>query len=306
MAMSFTLPAYRAPDFTALGLEDAPEVQLVPVERDGVAPAGYHATTMFPEYFRLNGRWVLAEESRMDCVAVCRAGAVSIVEFRGLKRGDMVAVGRTEDGGEGIYVHTAGFEEKGDGDGESFSFRQGRSRETAYSMDYDSIYELLRHERDHGNIVWVLGPACSFDADARSAFAALVREGFVDGLLAGNALATHDLEAGYLGTALGQDIYTQRSVPNGHYHTHRHHQRRRSLGSIPAFVESGAVKDGILLSASGAGSPLCWWARCGTTGLCPRFTATSTRDRTPCAPWCARPPPSSAWLPPSTPWPPAT
>ena len=53
--MSFTLPAYRAPDFTALGLEDAPEVQLVPVERDGVAPAGYHATTLFPEYFRLNG-----------------------------------------------------------------------------------------------------------------------------------------------------------------------------------------------------------------------------------------------------------
>ena len=46
--MSFTLPAYRAPDFTALGLEDAPEVQLVPVERDGVAPAGYHATTLFP------------------------------------------------------------------------------------------------------------------------------------------------------------------------------------------------------------------------------------------------------------------
>ena len=244
--MSFTLPAYRAPDFTALGLEDAPEVRLVPVERDGVAPAGYHATTMFPEYFRLNGRWVLAEESRMDCVAVCRAGAVSIVEFRGLKRGDMVAVGRTEDGGEGIYVHTAGFEEKGGGGGESFSFRQGRSRETAYSMDYDSIYELLRHERDHGNIVWVLGPACSFDADARSAFAALVREGFVDGLLAGNALATHDLEAGYLGTALGQDIYTQRSVPNGHYHHIDTINAVRSMGSIPAFVESGAVKDGIL------------------------------------------------------------
>ena len=104
----------------------------------------------------------------------------------------------------------------------------------------------LRHERDHGNIVWVLGPACSFDADARSAFAALVREGFVDGLLAGNALATHDLEAGYLGTALGQDIYTQRSVPNGHYHHIDTINAVRSLGSIPAFVESGAVKDGIL------------------------------------------------------------
>ena len=58
------------------------------------------------------------------------------------------------------------------------------------------MYELLRHEREHGNILWVMGPACTFDADARSAFAALVREGFVDGVLGGNALATHDLEAG--------------------------------------------------------------------------------------------------------------
>lgn len=207
--MSFTLPVYQPPDFAALGLGDAPDVKLVPAERDGVVPEQYHATTMFPEYFRLNGRWVLAEESRMDCVAVCRDGAVSIVEFRNVKKGDPVAVGRTEDGGEGIYVHTGGFGEEGGG-GETFSFRQGRSRETAYSMDYDSIYELLKHERDHGNIIWVMGPACAFDADARSAFAALVREGFVDGILAGNALATHDLEA-----ATGVPPWGRTYIPRG-------------------------------------------------------------------------------------------
>ena len=117
--MSFTLPVYQPPDFAALGLGDAPDVKLVPAERDGVVPEQYHATTMFPEYFRLNGRWVLAEESRMDCVAVCRDGAVSIVEFRNVKKGDPVAVGRTEDGGEGIYVHTGGFGEEGGG-GETF------------------------------------------------------------------------------------------------------------------------------------------------------------------------------------------
>ncbi|WP_302780472.1 hypothetical protein [Intestinimonas butyriciproducens] len=243
--MSFTLPVYQPPDFAALGLGDAPDVKLVPAERDGVVPEQYHATTMFPEYFRLNGRWVLAEESRMDCVAVCRDGAVSIVEFRNVKKGDPVAVGRTEDGGEGIYVHTGGFGEEGGG-GETFSFRQGRSRETAYSMDYDSIYELLKYERDHGNIIWVMGPACAFDADARSAFAALVREGFVDGILAGNALATHDLEAGYRGTALGQDVYTQRSVPNGHYNHIDTINEVRRLGSVQAFVDSGEVRDGIL------------------------------------------------------------
>ena len=244
--MSFELPTYRAPDFAALGLAAAPDVRLVPAERDGVVPENYHATTMFPEYFRLEGEWVLAQESRMDCVAVCRGKDVSIVEFRNVKRGDLVAVGRSEDGGEGIYVHTGGFEAEAGQGGESFSFRQGRSRETAYSMDYDSIYELLKHERSHGNIVWVLGPACAFDADARSAFAALVREGFVSGLMAGNALATHDLEAGYRGTALGQDVYTQRSMPNGHYNHIDTINEVRRLGSIPAFVDSGEVRDGII------------------------------------------------------------
>ena len=91
-----------------------------------------------------------------------------------------------------------------------------------------------------------MGPACAFDADARSAFAALVREGFVDGILAGNALATHDLEAGYRGTALGQDVYTQRSVPNGHYNHIDTINEVRRLGSIQAFVDSGEVRDGIL------------------------------------------------------------
>lgn len=252
--MSFTLPVYHAPDFAALGLENAPDVNLIPAEQDGVVPENYHATTMFPEYFRLGGKWVLAEESRMDCVAVCRDGKVSIVEFRKVKKGDPVAVGRTEDGSEGIYVHTAGFSESRES-GESFSFRQGRSRETAYSMDYDAIYELLKHEREHGSIVWVMGPACAFDADARAAFAALVREGYVDGILAGNALATHDLEAGYRGTALGQDVYTQRSVANGHYNHIDTINEVRRLGSVQAFVDSGEVKDGIIFECVKKGVP---------------------------------------------------
>ncbi len=244
--MAFHLPVYKAPDFAALHLNEAPDVVFCPAEQDGVMPEGYHATTMFPEYFRVNGTWLLAEESRMDCVAVLRDGRIAVVEFRNVKAGEMVALGRTEDGSDGIYVHTTGFG-GGESGQESFSFRQGRSRETAYSIDYDDIYELLRYERDHGKILWVMGPACAFDADARNAFAALVRAGFVDGVMAGNALATHDLEAGYLGTALGQDVYTQRSVPNGHYHHIDTINAVRRCGSIEKFVSTGKVKDGIML-----------------------------------------------------------
>ena len=91
-----------------------------------------------------------------------------------------------------------------------------------------------------------MGPACSFDADSRAAFAALVRAGFVNGLMAGNALATHDLEAGYLGTALGQDVYTQQAHFNGHYNHIDTINEVRRLGSIQAFVESGQVRNGIM------------------------------------------------------------
>lgn len=244
--MAFQLPAYRNPNFSDLNLNTAPEVVFAPAEADGVMPEGYHATTMFPEYFHVGGQWLLAEESRMDCVAVLRAGKIAVVEFRNVKAGELVALGRTEDGSEGIYVHTTGFADAERG-GETFAFRQGRSRETAYSIDYDELYDLLRHERDHGKILWVMGPACAFDADARKAFSSLVRQGYVDGLMAGNALATHDLEAGYLGTALGQNVYTQQTVPNGHYHHIDTINAVRRCGSIDEFVATGKVKDGIML-----------------------------------------------------------
>ena len=245
--MSFTLPQYHEPDFQETRFQSAPEARFEPAPKDGVAPEGYHATTIYPGVFQGGGRWLLAEESRMDCVAALRDGKIAAVEFRNLKAGEPVAVGRTEDASEGIYVYPFGFAQE-KGEAETFAFRQGRSRETAYSMDYDSIYELLRHEKEHGRILWVMGPACAFDHDARAAFAALVRGGYVHGLLAGNALATHDLEASYLGTALGQDIYTQKSQPNGHYNHLDVINKVRRSGSIPQFIEDYKIDNGIIYS----------------------------------------------------------
>ena len=244
--MEFQLAPYTAPDFAALSLENAPDARLVRVQKDFVAPENYHATTIFPEYFRVNGRWHLAAESRMDCVAVWDGGAVRIREFRHLRAGDAVFTGRTEDGSEGIFVHTHGFVESEPGARDAFSFRQGRSRETAFSRDYDFLYALLRHERDHGHVVWVLGPAVAFDSDSRAAFSRLVKGGYVHAVLAGNALATHDLEGAYKKTALGQDIYTQYSQPMGHYNHIDTINRVRAYGSIPAFIRGEGIDNGII------------------------------------------------------------
>ena len=250
--MSFKLKTYQAPDFTQPSLINAPEARLEPAPFDKVAPDGYHATTIFPEYFKVGSQWLLAEESRMDCVAVFENGKIHVREFRNLKKGDLVFTGRKEDGEEGIFVYPDGFRELGqdgvEAPGEAFAFRQSRSRETAFSRDYDNIYELLEYEKEHGYVVWVLGPACAFDADSRAAFSKLVMNGYVDALLAGNALATHDLEGAYLKTALGQDIYTQHSYQGGHYNHIDTINKVKYHGSIPAFIEKEGIDNGIIYS----------------------------------------------------------
>ena len=256
--MKFMLPSYAPPDFSAEGLAGAPDALFLPAPADFVAPEGYHATTIYPEYFKVDGRWLLAKESRMDCLAVREAGEIKVREFRHIRQGDRIAAGRTEDGREGILVYPGGFSGGTDPAGvrESFAFRQGRSRETAFSVDYDLLYDLLRHERDHGYIVWVMGPACSFDADSRQAFTALVEKGYVNALLAGNALATHDLEGAYRNTALGQDIYTQAPYPNGHYHHIDTINRVRLHGSIERFIEAEGIGNGIIHACVRHGVPI--------------------------------------------------
>jgi len=243
--MAFILPAYHAPDFSKQAFIEAPNAALSTVTTDGVAPEGFHSTSIYPEYFKISGEWRLLEESRMDCAVCLIGGALEAVEPRKLKRGDVLVIGRTENGSEGIYLNAKGFEEASSSS-DQFAFRSGRSRETAFSMDYDNLYGLLEHDREQGNIVWVMGPAFAFDYDARRAMQLLIEGGYVSALLAGNALATHDLEAGYKKTALGQDIYTQRSMPNGHYNHLDTINAVRKAGSIAAFIEEGNVSDGIM------------------------------------------------------------
>lgn len=243
----FELKKYTPPDFSARSFVAAPEAVCVRATQDGVAPAGFHSTSIFPEYFKLGGKWLLAEESRMDCVAIYENGRIAIRELRRVRAGDLVILGRTEDGSEGIYVHAAGFGEKKDG-GDLFAFRANRSRETAFSRDYSDLCRILQHDRDHGKIVWVAGPALAFDRDARRAMSAIIDGGYCHALLAGNALATHDLEAAWMNTALGQDIYTQRSQPNGHYNHLDLINAVRDCGGISEFIEQKGISNGIICS----------------------------------------------------------
>lgn len=251
----FELPKYIGPDFSQTRFKDCPSVTLKAVVKEGVAPEYFHSTSMFPEYFKVEGTWLLAEESRMDSTVIFKDNKLEVVEARNLKEGDLVILGRSENGEEGIYVHTTGFTAEENGLDDKFVFRTGRSRETAFSRDYDKLYELLKYEKEHGNVLFVMGPAVAFDNDSRASMQYLIENGYCDGLLAGNALATHDLEAAYFRTALGQNIYTQESVPNGHYNHLDVINKIRSCGSIPSFIAKEKIHDGIIYAMNKCNKP---------------------------------------------------
>jgi lysine-ketoglutarate reductase/saccharopine dehydrogenase-like protein (TIGR00300 family) len=220
------------------------------VQSAGVAPENYHATTIHPEYFQVRkGEWRLLEDGRMDCAAVLNEdGSLKAVEFRRLQEGDAVAIGRGEDGEDGIVVYMKGFppEREVQRTVEKFAFRTHITRETSFSIDYDELYDLLSYEREKGFILWVLGPAVVFDSDARQAVVDLVQDGYVHGLLAGNALAVHDIEGAIFKTALGQEIYSKRQVRLGHYNHLDAINTVTREGSIENAVAKGVIRDGVM------------------------------------------------------------
>ena len=89
--MSFEMPTYKHPDFTEEKFVNAPNIMWEEAPMDGVAPEHYHSTSMYPEYFKVNGIWMLAKESRMDSsVIIGNDDELAVVENRNLKKGDKV------------------------------------------------------------------------------------------------------------------------------------------------------------------------------------------------------------------------
>jgi lysine-ketoglutarate reductase/saccharopine dehydrogenase-like protein (TIGR00300 family) len=241
------IPSYFPPDFNRPDLAAAPPARVEAAPADGVLPPSFHATSNYPEYVHLgNGEWLLARESRMDAVMVLRGRTLELLESRRVRKGDPVVVGRTENGEEGVYVHTEGFPDRHGEPMEKFAFRTHGTRETPFSRSYDDLYQLLRYERDNGCIAWVLGPAVVFDRDSREAMAGLISAGYCHTLMGGNAVATHDLEAAMFRTGLGQDIYTQELVQNGHYHHLDVINEVRRSGSMAQAIADLGISDGII------------------------------------------------------------
>src|SRR5262249_11443196 len=105
---------------------------------------------------------------------------------------------------------------------------------------------LIVQARSEGKkVVVVAGPAVVHNGGA-AALAELIRRGWVQALLAGNALGVHDIEAALLGTSLG----VRQSDGRQEEHGHRNHMRAINAiyhaGSIAKAVECGRLKSGVM------------------------------------------------------------
>ena len=122
----------------------------------------------------------------------------------------------------------------------------GVSSERRVELVVEQIAWELRQIRDQGGKVVVSAGPVVIHTGGGEHLAHLVREGYVQALLGGNAIAVHDIEQSMMGTSLGVDMKRGVSVRGGHRHHLKVINTIRRYGSIAKAVEQGVVTSGIL------------------------------------------------------------
>jgi lysine-ketoglutarate reductase/saccharopine dehydrogenase-like protein (TIGR00300 family) len=240
------------PDFTQPPFAGAPDARWEPLPADGVLPEGFFSTSNLPTYIRVDGRWLAPTRPRMDCVVVKRGAVLETIEPRRLRQGELVAMGEAEDGTQGILVYARGFLGGGHGANEFRFMSTEVSRERP--VNYEELAARLGEEKRRGGyLVWVVGPAL-VHSRARADFEWFIRSGYVHAVLAGNAVAVHDIEASIFGTTLGMSG-EGKATQGGHGLHMRAINKVRAAGSIAAAVANGTIRDGIMHACVSTNTP---------------------------------------------------
>jgi len=224
-----------------------------PAPADGVFPEDFYSTTNLDTFVRLDRDWLPVDRAEMDCgLVVAEEDGRTVV--RTVPVSDVRADEAVVCGAHGVRVEMPPRAPRGEED--DFGFMSSAvSSEKPQALLVRQIAERLRDVKAAGGrVLWVGGPAV-VHTGASPAMVRLVRAGYVDVLFAGNALATHDIEAALFGTSLGVDLAKGSGVPHGHEHHIRAINTIRRAGSIAAAVESGVLTSGVMHAMVEAGKP---------------------------------------------------
>lgn len=207
-------------------------------ELDGAAPEDFYSTTNHRTDVRLDGRWISVERQRMDCTILVQDGHVLCRKLRDIRAGDRIVCGMV-----GIRV----MPDVQARDRPSFGFMSNEvSSERRVETAVARVASMMRAARaGGGRIAFVAGPVVVHTGGA-GYFCDLIRLGFVDLVLSGNALAVHDVELALAGTSLGIDLNSGQPVEHGHRNHMRAINAIRRAGGIGPAVDSGLLRSGIM------------------------------------------------------------
>ncbi len=210
---------------------------LKPSLKDATAPVDFYSTTNHPTEVFINGNWLLAQNIRMDALLVLRDGAIYTTKLRDIKEGDLIVC--TTQG-----VRLVKKEQK---DEEAFGFMTNEvSSERRVELSVRELAKRMKTIIARGGKIYVVAGPVIIHTGGMTHFQDIIRKGYISGLLAGNAIAVHDIEYDLFGTSLGVDLNTGRASTGGHSHHMRAINAVNKSGSIAAAVADGTIKSGIM------------------------------------------------------------
>ncbi len=225
-------------------LEDA---AVVAADVAGAFPEGFYSTTNQPTQVRQNGRWIDVDDQEMDCGIVVdeRLRHARCMPMSRVTVGMPIVVGHV-----GVRVLPV----ERPREVSPFGFMTSAvSSEKPKSISVKGVVDAIRATRAAGKKVLLVGGPAIVHTGSAGQVARLIRDGWVQVLFAGNALATHDIEQALYGTSLGVSLTHGEPIEHGHEHHLRAINTIRRAGGIAPAVKAGVLTSGIMYESVKAG-----------------------------------------------------
>ncbi len=216
------------------------DAKVVPADIAGAFPEEFYSTTSQPTQVRIHGRWADVEDQEMDCGIVVdrESGRLRCIPMCHVELGMPIVVGHA-----GVRVLPI----ERSREVSLFGFMNSTvSSEKPKAVSVKGVVDAIRATRAAGKKVLMVGGPAIVHTGSASHAARLIRDGWVQVLFAGNALATHDIEQALYGTSLGVSMSRGEAIEHGHEHHLRAINTIRRLGGIARAVESGVLTSGIM------------------------------------------------------------
>ena len=223
------------------------DAQVVPADIAGAFPEGFYSTTSQPTQVRIHGRWADVADQEMDCGIVVdrETGRLRCIPMCHVELGMPIVVGHA-----GVRVLPV----ERSREVSLFGFMNSTvSSEKPKAVSIRGVVDAIRATRAAGKKVLMVGGPAIIHTGSASHAARLIRDGWVQVLFAGNALATHDIEQALYGTSLGVSMSRGEPIEHGHEHHLRAINTIRRIGGIARAVEGGILTSGIMFESIRAG-----------------------------------------------------